>query len=194
MDNAFVLRLIRHAPTAGNVRKAYIGWTDESVLPFAAEPDTSREVVWGSDLLRCRQTAEVLFPNANYIPDAGFRELHFGYWEKMTYSDLEMDAHYRAWIDNPEHAAPPNGESFQQLIERVDAAVARFPETGEFTVVTHGGPIRYLLSKATGQPFFSQQAAHGHCYTVAWASNSSYKEGQRCISYSAEPLMASGNT
>ncbi|MBT2583026.1 histidine phosphatase family protein [Planococcus sp. ISL-109] len=194
MGHAFILRLIRHAPTAGNVRKAYIGWTDEPVLPFTVQPDESKQVVWGSDLLRCRQTAQGFFPNAKYIADSDFRELHFGDWEKMTYNDLEMDAHYRSWIDDPKKLAPPNGEYFQQLAWRIDAAVERFSETGDFTVVTHGGPIRYLLSRANGQPFFSQQAVHGHCYTIAWTSKSAYKEGQRCISYSAEPLMANGNT
>lgn len=194
MGNAFVLRLIRHAPTAGNKRKAYIGWTNEPVLPFIAAPDNSKKLVWGSDLLRCRQTAEILYPNAQYKPDSNFRELHFGDWEKMTYDELKMDAHYRSWIDDPRSVAPPNGESFERLAERIDAAIDRFSETGDFTIITHGGPIRYLLSKATGQSFFSQQALHGHCYTVMWSSKSAYKEGQRCISFSEEPLMANGNT
>lgn len=61
MDQPFVLRLIRHAPTRGNQQKRYIGWTDESILPFQAEPDLALGNVIGSDLKRCRQTAAILF-------------------------------------------------------------------------------------------------------------------------------------
>ncbi|AUD14635.1 MULTISPECIES: histidine phosphatase family protein [unclassified Planococcus (in: firmicutes)] len=190
MGNAFVLRLIRHAPTAGNVRRAYIGWTDEPILPFESKPDHGTRLVWGSDLLRCRQTAHILFPDAHYEANADLRELHFGDWENMTYDDLQSNELYRNWIDDPKMVQPPNGESLQQLAERVDRAIETFSETGDYTVVTHGGPIRYILSKANRQQFFSQQAAHGHCYTVTWASKSAYKEGHPCVSYSAEPLTA----
>ena len=193
MGNAFVLRLIRHAPTAGNMRKAYIGWTDEPILPFEAMPDHGTRFVWGSDLLRCRQTAHFLFPDAHYEATADWRELNFGEWEEMTYGDLEYNERYRKWIDALETIKPPGGESLQQLAERVDRAIDAFSETGNFTVVTHGGPIRFILSKASGQQFFSQQAAHGHCYTVIWASKSAYKEGDPCISYSVEPLTASAS-
>lgn len=193
MGNAFVLHLIRHAPTAGNGRKAYIGWTDEPILPFKAQPDHAARHVWGSDLLRCRQTAQLLFPNARYKADANLRELNFGDWEGKTYNDLQSNDRYRKWIDDPLSVQPPNGESFQQLAERVERTIGAFPETGNFTIVTHGGPIRYLLAKANGGEFFSQQAAHGRCYTVAWASKSAYKEGQACILFLEEPLTANAN-
>ncbi|OED33301.1 histidine phosphatase family protein [Planococcus maritimus] len=193
MGNAFVLHLIRHAPTAGNRRKAYIGWTDEPILPFEAQATHATPLVFGSDLLRCRQTAQSLFPNARYEADANLRELNFGDWEGKTYDDLQSIKRYREWIDDPLAVQPPNGESFQQLAERIDRAIGAFPEKGNFILVTHGGPIRYLLAKANGGEFFSQQAAHGQCYTVAWASKSAYKEGQPCISFSAEPLTANAN-
>ncbi|MDN5708099.1 MAG: histidine phosphatase family protein [Planococcus sp. (in: firmicutes)] len=193
MGNAFVLRLIRHAPTAGNVRKAYIGWTDEPILPFEIKPDYGIRCIWGSDLLRCRQTAHILFPNACYKADFNLRELNFGDWENMTYDDLRSNERYRNWIDDPEAVQPPNGESLPQLAERVDRAIEVFSEIGDFTVVTHGGPIRYILSKAKRQHFFSQQAAHGFCYTITWASKSAYKEGHPCVSYSAEPLTVNAS-
>lgn len=194
MGNAFVLHLIRHAPTAGNRRKAYIGWTDEPVLPFKAGADPNKQAVFGSDLLRCRQTAQVLFPDACYFMDAGFREIHFGDWENRTYEDLRLDKHYRQWIDDPFKVVPPGGESFQQFAKRIDAAIESFPPTGEFTVITHGGPIRYILSKAKGAPFNSQSARHGSCYTVEWEDRSAYEEGKRCTSFSEVPLMGSANT
>lgn len=193
MGNSFVLHLIRHAPTAGNLKKQYIGWTDEAVLPFKAEPDLSRESVWGSDLKRCRQTAEILFPEADYHADRRWRECHFGSWEQKTYAELERDQLYRNWIDDPETLAPPQGESLKQMGSRIERALAALPVGDEFTIVTHGGPIRYLLARANGGQFQQQTALHGHRFTLEWKNRKAMEEGERCISFSAEPLTVNGN-
>lgn len=194
MGNSFILHLIRHAPTAGNRAKQYIGWTDEAVLPFGAEPNSLQAAVWGSDLKRCRQTAAVLFPNAIYHPSPCWRECHFGDWEQKTYANLESDDLYRKWIDDPLHLAPPNGESLHQLAERIEKAVKALPDGDEFTVLTHGGPIRYLLARATGKPFLQQTVLHGHRMTVEWKTRRAMEEGDLCTSFSAVPLMANVNT
>lgn len=193
MDRAFILHLIRHAPTSGNGLKQYIGWTDEAVLPFSATGRPDVQNVWGSDLLRCRQTAETLFPNAVYHADPGFRECHFGEWEKRTYDELNRDQRYRDWIDNPVDLAPPGGESLADVMRRVDQALQALPEGNEFCIVAHGGPIRYLLAKASGQNFRQQTALHGHCYTLVWEDREAFEEGVPCISCSVEPLMANAN-
>lgn len=194
MDHAFILHLIRHAPTAGNLKKQYIGWTDEPILPFEAVADTGKKKVWGSDLLRCRQTAEKLFPNAAYIEEPDFRECHFGEWEKKTYEELRKEERYRNWIENPAKIAPPGGESFCELAERVGNAVFRLPEGDEFTIIMHGGPIRYLLARATEQEFQQQTALHGQCHTVVWSSRQAFEERAICTSYSVAPLTANANT
>ncbi|MBB5179492.1 alpha-ribazole phosphatase [Planomicrobium koreense] len=193
MDNVFILHLIRHAPTAGNKEKRYIGWTDEPVLPFEGENNPFVRNVWGSDLMRCRQTAKVLFPNAVYHADPDWRECHFGKWERKTYEQLKNCQTYRDWIDDPEETAPPEGESLKQLAIRIDRAVRSLPEGNEFTIVTHGGPVRYLAAKATGHAFNQQTALHGHRYSITWQSRKAYEEGQQCISYSAAPLTANAN-
>lgn len=193
MDGLFVLHLIRHAPTAGNKEKRYIGWTDEPVLPFKGASDPSVREVWGSDLLRCRQTAELLFPNAVYHADADWRECNFGNWEGKTYEQLQNCQAYRDWIDDPENTAPPEGESLRQLAIRVERAVRALPEGNEFTVVTHGGPVRWLAAKANGAAFGQQAALHGHRYSIAWQSRKACEEGRQCISYSAAPLTASAS-
>lgn len=193
MDDFFTLHLIRHAPTAGNKEKRYIGWTDEPVLPFKAPGDPVVRTVWGSDLLRCRQTAEVLFPLADYQADPNWRECHFGIWEQKTYEQLKQDLCYRSWIDDPLNCAPPEGESLLHLQLRIDRAVRSLPLGAEFTVLTHGGPIRYLAAKAKGGAFQEQTALHGHRHSLTWQSRKAYEEGQRCISYSVVPLMENGN-
>jgi alpha-ribazole phosphatase len=193
MGKSFILHLIRHAPTAGNQAKQYIGWTDEAVLPFKAASDPLLAAVWGSDLKRCRQTAAILYPNAAYHADSNWRECHFGSWEQKTYAELEKDEHYRNWIDDPENVAPPEGESLKQLGRRIDRALRALPEGDEFTVLTHGGPIRYLLARANGEPFHQQTVLHGHRISLEWKNRTAMEEGAGCISFSAEPLMANAN-
>ena len=63
------LLLIRHSITAGNLARRYVGRTDEGLCPegerlaresAAGLPEP--ELVYSSPMLRCRQTAELLFP------------------------------------------------------------------------------------------------------------------------------------
>lgn len=69
--------LLRHGETPGNRRRAYIGSTDEPLSPQGREQAQAVAVppverVYGSPMLRCRQTAEILFPGAEYHPGSRF--------------------------------------------------------------------------------------------------------------------------
>ncbi|HSI67760.1 MAG TPA: histidine phosphatase family protein [Planococcus sp. (in: firmicutes)] len=190
MEHAFVLNLIRHFPTEGNVLKKYIGWTDEPILSLQVAPDPKIKEVWGSDLLRCRESAALLFPNAEYHENVDWRECNFGLWEERTYAQLEKNPEYRNWIDHPFEVTPPQGESLQAMALRIDKAVGALPEKESLTVITHGGPIRYLAARATGGAFWQQTALHGHCHRMVWESKRALEEGSLCTSFSVEPLMA----
>ncbi|MDW0113903.1 histidine phosphatase family protein [Sporosarcina saromensis] len=91
MARPHTLYLIRHLPTAGNRAKKYIGWTDEPIEPIA-EPETFRlsgmqqNIVYGSDLRRARQSANLFLPHAIFHEDRRFRECHFGDFEGKTYA------------------------------------------------------------------------------------------------------------
>ncbi|MCC8080477.1 MAG: histidine phosphatase family protein [Lachnospiraceae bacterium] len=61
--------LLRHGKTRGNLERRYVGRTDEPLLPSAAAElarseyrNFCPELVYTSPMLRCRQTAEILFP------------------------------------------------------------------------------------------------------------------------------------
>lgn len=190
MEHAFVLDLIRHFPTEGNGLKKYIGWTDEPIMPIQVTPIPHMKEVWGSDLLRCRQTAALLFPYAEYHASDNWRECNFGLWEEQTYIQLAGNPEYRNWIDDPYETTPPQGESLQMMAHRIDRAVASLPERETLTVITHGGPIRYLASRATGRDFRQQTAWHGHRHRMVWENRNAFKEGALCTSFSVEPLMA----
>ncbi|MCZ2260695.1 histidine phosphatase family protein [Sporosarcina sp. G11-34] len=200
MDSRVSLTLIRHLPTLGNQQRQYIGWTDEAIVDINGtnsklpwEPKT----VYGSDLLRAKESAALYFPEATYKPDWRFRESHFGDWEGKTYDTLKDNKTYRNWIDNPYGHAPPNGESLLETETRVVAAVAALPddEKNHF-VVTHGGPIRLLLTQLSPmkQDFWSWMIPHGSIWRLEWDNINDFKEGKRCTSLSEVPITGNEHT
>ena len=107
------LLLIRHAPTPGNLEKRYIGRTDEPIMqplpvPIPSYPQVER--VYISPMLRCRQTAQLLFGGCKPLILEDLRECDFGAFEGKKYAQLCGDSRYRAWIAG-ELDAPPGGES-----------------------------------------------------------------------------------
>lgn len=191
MGCGVVLYLIRHEKTMANQRRQYIGWTDEPIvheqldvtLPIA--PD----LVYGSDLRRCKQTAACYFPQVPYHADARLRESHFGQFEMKTYEQLKDNAQYRAWIDCPGNNPPPDGESFaafeQRVVEAVDEIVV---QDGQYTFVVHGGVIRLLLAQFSKRAFRDVTATHRTLYRVEWESLVAFKEGEVCKLLSEVPI------
>lgn len=199
MDNAFTIALIRHLPTQGNEEKKYIGWTDEPILTGikTKKQSTETDQIFGSDLIRCRQTAEQLFKEVPYIANAKFRECSFGEWEEKTYNELKENALYQAWLMNPYEEAPPSGESLEQMGERVLHAFYDVVEECEKPIIlTHGGPIRFLLTKFARmeKSFWEWEVPHGCRYRLEWSCKKDVLEGKRCTSFSVEHLMESERT
>lgn len=195
MDHGIELVVIRHLPTVGNGKRQYVGWTDEPIIPSDSAPyDRTIKKVHGSDLLRTRQTAALLFPNAAYGADSCFRECNFGQFEGKTYAQLERYSHYRNWVDDPIGISPPDGESLQQVQVRVLKAFRELPQGAH--VVTHGGPIRLLLARFAPEQreFWSWNVPHGSIYRFHWESEEQWKEGQRCTSLSVEMRTENGNS
>lgn len=200
MDCSVSLTLIRHLPTLGNKRRQYIGWTDESIINIDStnhklswEPKT----VYGSDLLRTKESAALYFPTAIYKPDWRLRESHFGEWEGKTYETLKDNKTYRTWIDNPYEHKPPHGESLLETANRVFAAVAELPdEEKDYFVVSHGGPIRLLLTQFSPkeQDFWSWIIPHGSVWRLQWNNFNDFKEGKRCTSLSEVPITGNEHT
>lgn len=109
MGNSVVVHLIRHEKTKANWQRKYLGWTDEpiAIRKAVCSVPVHTETVYGSDLKRCRETAELYFPNARYLPFSGLRELDFGDFEMKTYEELKHFETYRRWIDAPYKVTPP---------------------------------------------------------------------------------------
>lgn len=153
------LVLVRHGATEGNEHRRYVGKrTDEPLSETGraqcARADVPRNVTeaYVSPLLRARETAELLFPQARLHEVPGFEEFDFGAFEGKTANDLADDAAYRAWVDGWCVGLCPGGESREEFVRRSNAALEELLRAaharGErrVVVVAHGGTIMAALS------------------------------------------------
>lgn len=180
--------LIRHGKTKGNLEKRYIGCkTDEPLLEDSAEllgfvgekivknyGIPSKVIV--SPMLRCRQTAELLFTEAKQIVVDDLRETDFGYFENKNYADLCNNPEYQSWIDSNGTKPFPGGEDRESCIDRTVVAFHKTIasvyeeecekrgcadiEPGEgITVafVIHGGSVMAIMSTLTGRDYYDFQ-------------------------------------
>jgi alpha-ribazole phosphatase len=196
MDQPLTIRLIRHEKTKSNVERKYLGWTDESILnKLPLEPlSWAPERVYGSDLVRCQQTARKYFTSSLYIGLTGLRELNFGQFELKSYEQLQQLPVYRQWIDNPYEVTPPCGEAFNDFKQRVLHTIFEVVRSGgQYVFVVHGGVIRLLLSMydGTGRTFRDVEALHHTIYTLQWEKAADFIGGASCTLLLEEPLTAS---
>lgn len=150
--------LIRHGMTAGNLEKRYIGRTDQPLCPMgeaqaaALVPSLPRcDVVFSSPLLRCRQTAAILFPRQTVRMIPELRECDFGVFEGKNAAELVNDPVYNQWLDTNCTAPVPGGEDVQAFKARscrafAEAAIS-LPENRVAAFVLHGGCIMAILER-----------------------------------------------
>ena len=158
------LYIVRHGETDWNKMGKYQGITDvplnENGLNQAkacgeALKDITFDRILSSDLSRALVTAETIRGNRTtpITVDKRLRELNFGDWEAMLFSDIE--SRWPGLIDEmylrPHLVKVPNGESFKDLQDRAWAGLEEFlnenDEEETLLVKCHGGTIRTLLCK-----------------------------------------------
>jgi len=161
--------LVRHGETAATSGRRFEGSGPISGLgtppsekgaiqaEMAADALAGEDVfgVYASPLLRTVQTATPISQATGVAielePDLA--EGSFGAWEGMTFDEIEhrYPLEVKRWFADPLGYAPPGGESVRQLAARVIPCIERIAgkfqgEEGTAVVVTHGGPIRAVLS------------------------------------------------
>lgn len=156
----FKIHLIRHGLTEGNARGEYIGRTD---LPLSAQGVNNlknlkekidypfAEKVYVSPLLRCRQTANILYPDYDVETIDNLAEYDFGDFEGKTALQLESNPDFFKWTSG-QISSVPNGEDSTEFSKRVCVGlheiVLDMMNNGihEAAVITHGGVIMTLFS------------------------------------------------
>ena len=203
MDNGMAITLFRHGMTEANKRREYLGWTDSPLLQEEQGRwvESSYDQVYCSDLPRCEKTAALLFPDFIPISMLELREMNFGAWEGKTYRELVDEPSYQHFLDRPFEANPPNGESFSVFSARVQQGWNHIVEDmnirglRQAAVVTHGGVIRYLLSKLAveNKEFWEWEIPHASGYQFVWNSIQSARRGERCTLLQAVSTTANQN-
>jgi ribonuclease H / adenosylcobalamin/alpha-ribazole phosphatase len=159
--------LLRHGQTPMSVQKRYAGRSDvpltdlgvrQAVAAAKRLASAGLDVIVTSPLRRAVQTAEEVAAatGAPVVADEGFRETDFGAWEGLTFAEVRegWSAEMTAWLADPA-VAPPGGESFTEVSERVTAALDRVLAARErqaVLIVSHVTPIKMLVAKALLAP------------------------------------------
>lgn len=169
--------LLRHGMTAGNRMRQYIGSTDEPLCPEGKaalrKSDFPADVVYISNMHRCRETAEILFPGMALTEVPALREMDFGIFEGKCYEDLKDDPDYQGWLDSGGEADIPGGESRGRFCLRCVAGFrgCMAAESSEKTAfVIHGGSIMAILSALAipHKDYYDWQVSNGRGFLCRW--------------------------
>lgn len=158
---------VRHAPVANAGARLYgqqdlsCDTSDESAFRSLASqlPDPAVWIV--SPLKRTIETRDALLATGCFVKyeiapaiiEPAFMEQNFGRWQGLSWPEMEADdpdAYSEFWRD-PTRAAPPQGESFVDLMDRVHPAISRLTEQfagHDIICVSHGGTIRAAIALA----------------------------------------------
>lgn len=166
---------IRHGKTQGNIEKKYIGSTDQPLCKSGIDelkgndyPDC--ETVISSPMKRCIRTANIIYPNKEYVIENDLRECDFGDFENKDHNELSSDPHYQKWIESNAVLPFPNGESpagfKKRCTEAFDRIMLRYKESASLAFVVHGGSIMAILEKYADikKDFYSWHCENGHGY------------------------------
>lgn len=193
MDEHLVVTLLRHGLTKQNEKHQYLGWTDASLSEKGIQQVGSYQLLSkadlyiSSDLKRCVETAEILFPDKEILSYSLFREMNFGDWEERTYEELKNNDVYQNWLQQPFTICPPNGECFHQFTARVDEGWRQLllqlfqKRKTKAILITHGGVIRYLLSRFSPKEtnFWDWRVPHETAFELCWTKQKGRGES-RC--------------
>ena len=174
------LYLVRHTTPAVAPGMCY-GQTDLDVASsFAEELKTlqiklahlSNAAIYSSPLQRCKKLADAFAHLGAVKEDVRLKELNFGDWEMQPWEKIPQGI-IETWADDHVRKAPPNGESFLALAERVQGffdEIRQHP-VEHVVIFTHAGIIRALLSQ-----FFGIPLSHAFRFQVDYCQVKLFKE------------------
>ncbi|MBQ8203061.1 MAG: histidine phosphatase family protein [Clostridia bacterium] len=157
----YKIHLIRHGMTDANISGRYIGCkTDLPLNPEGVRelkdlrenmdyPDI--EALYTSPLLRCKQSAAIIYPGFDAIEVDELTEYDFGIFENKTAAELEIVPEYLGWTSG-KITAIPEGEDSNNFIRRIalgiNMIVRDMMEKGitNAGVIMHGGAIMMFLA------------------------------------------------
>ena len=164
------LLLIRHGQTDWNLNGKIQGSCDielndtgieqgKALSNMLLEQNYEFSVIYTSSQRRAVKTSEILSERTNleYIPMRGLEEINLGDWEGLSWTEVEekFPTEYAEWYMNRRYTRPPKGESYQDMLERVLAAIYKIinENCDDVVIVTHSAVIMCLQCYITNTPF-----------------------------------------
>jgi alpha-ribazole phosphatase len=162
-----MLYLLRHGEIVDSNKKCYIGQTD---VPLSSKgllqaerwkeklAHVEFEKVYSSDLSRALDTARIVshLPGSDIHAMSQLREIDLGDWDGEAMEHIKT-LFPDAWKERGRHMdtfRTPNGESFQDLYERVIPVFEKIAleALGDVLVVAHAGVNRIILCHVLKRP------------------------------------------
>jgi broad specificity phosphatase PhoE len=160
---------IRHGQTTCNAAEKHQGWGPISLSEKGFEQALAArehiepikfDRIFSSDLLRTRQTSEIIFPDeyrsGNIIFDSDIREIDTGAFYGKTVSDLYPlfgDEYMRRRKDMDYAALGAEGSAhFRARVEKFLKKLESLSDLDKIAVVAHGGVIRAAVMIISGYP------------------------------------------
>lgn len=181
--------LLRHGVTESTDRKLFCGSGGaDPGLTSLGEEQSQRAAQWiakhgGADAIvsspmrRTRETASFVSRELGLDVEleAGFAEAAFGEWDGYSFPEVmeRWPSELEAWLGSTS-IAPPDGEHFEAVQERVTAARDRLLETyaGKTVVaVSHVTPIKLMVRLALDVPMpviYKMELAPASITTIKW--------------------------
>ena len=155
--------IVRHGQTSGNRALKYFGITDielnenginQAVLVSKRLKKESISRIYSSSLKRAFKTAKIIAKPHRISVELkeDLKEINFGDWEGLSFQEIQKSYphEFSKWQNNIMNFTTPHGESILELKRRVETAfkeILNSARENNVVIVTHGGPIRIILSK-----------------------------------------------
>jgi glucosyl-3-phosphoglycerate phosphatase len=171
------LILLRHGRTEWNAVRRIQGHSDsqldpvghaqaEAVAPVIAS--MSPAVLWSSDSVRARDTADYVARQCGLVPtyDARLREYSLGIREGLHHDEYEADdpAEYAEFVRANFDAVPSAEKSVEvarRMTEALAELVALVPPNGVGVAVSHGAALRAAIATMVGWPPGQEHSLRG---------------------------------
>jgi broad specificity phosphatase PhoE/ribonuclease HI len=183
------LVLLRHGVTGSTVRKVFCGGGGaDPGLTEAGQEQAERAAEWlerlggvdaiiASPMRRTQETAGAVGRTLglDVQTEPGLIETAFGDWDGSTFAEIQerWPTEMRDWLGSTA-VAPPGGEAFDQVFERVSATRDRILSAyaGQTVVaVSHVTPIKMLVRLALDAPagvIYKMELAPASITTIQW--------------------------
>lgn len=162
--------IVRHGETDWNLENKIQGQTDtdlndngrkqaEELADRVARELSGIKKIYSSRQKRALETAQIIGRKLSVSPIVyqGLEEINLGKWEGYTWRQVreEFKEEYQVWHQNRRYQVPPEGESYQQLLDRLLPALDDIvrKEGQDVLIVTHSAVIMTLMSYVYDTPF-----------------------------------------